>query len=55
MRAMWYEHLSLTKKEAVATLNKNYKKSIETFDRIECQAMMMADDFSNGIICQFGL
>lgn len=55
MRAMWYEHLALTKEEAVAILTKDYKKSIETFNQIEKEALMMADDFSNGIICQFHL
>lgn len=55
MRAMWYEHLALTKEEAVATLTKNYAKSIETFNKIEKQALMMADDFSNCIIRQFCL
>lgn len=55
MQAMWYEHLALTKQEAVATLNKNYTKSIETFNRIEQQALLMADDFANGIIRQFNL
>lgn len=55
MREMWYEHLALTKEEAVATLSRNYAKSIETFNQIEQQALMMADDSSNGIICQFNL
>lgn len=55
MRAMWYEHLSLTKAEAVARLNNDYKKDIATFDRIEKEALMMADHFSNGIIRQFCL
>jgi len=55
MRAMWYKHLALTKEEAVATLNKKYSRSIETFNQIEKQALMMADDFANGIICQFCL
>lgn len=55
MRASWYEHLALTKQEAVATLTKDYTGSIETFNQIEKAAIMMADDFSNGIICQFRL
>jgi hypothetical protein len=55
MRAMWYEHLSLTKQEAVSLLAKDYTKSIDTFDKIEKEALMMADVFSNGIICQFSL
>lgn len=55
MRAMWYEHLSLTKSEAVARLNNDYKKDIEIFNQVEKEALMMADDFSNGIIRQFAL
>jgi hypothetical protein len=55
MRAMWFEHLALTKAEAVATLKKDHAGSIETFNQIEQQALMMADDFSNGIIVQYGL
>jgi len=55
MRAMWYQHLALTKEEAVAMIGKNYTKSIKVFDQIEKEALMMADDFSNGIICRFYL
>ena len=55
MRAMWFEHLSLTKDEAVAILNQEYPRSIELFGQIEKLALRMADDMSNGIICQFGL
>lgn len=55
MRAMWYEHLALTKEEAVTMINKKYCRSIDTFNKIEKEALMMADEFSNGIICQFGL
>ncbi|MBP2650153.1 MAG: hypothetical protein H6Q74_978 [Firmicutes bacterium] len=54
-RAMWHEHLALTKEEAVDTLKRNYKKSIITFNKIEQAALMMADDFSQGIILQFDL
>lgn len=55
MREMWFEHLALTKSEAVARLNHDYTKDITIFDQIEKQALLMADHFSNGIICQFGL
>jgi hypothetical protein len=55
MRAMWYEHLSLTKEEAVARLTKDYATDIEIFNRIERQALVMADDLSRGISCQFYL
>ncbi|MBP2649587.1 MAG: hypothetical protein H6Q74_412 [Firmicutes bacterium] len=55
MRAMWHEHLALTKEEAVAVLTKDYQKSIDFFDKIEQQALVMADILSNGIIIKFGL
>ena len=55
MRDMWYEHLTLTKREAVAILNSDYAASIVTFERIEKEALMMADEFSNGIIAQFDI
>ncbi|MDR3565945.1 MAG: hypothetical protein P4N59_31535 [Negativicutes bacterium] len=55
MRASWYEHLALTKEEAVAILSKDNTKSVAMFNQIEKEAMMMADDFSGGMICQFGL
>ncbi len=52
-KAMWYEHLNLTKNETVELLNKDYNTSIDTFDLIEEQANMMADSLANGIIQQF--
>lgn len=55
MRTMWYEHLSLTKQEAVTMLAEDYAKSIDIFEKIEKEALMMADDLSNGIICSFSL
>ena len=55
MRDMWYEHLALTKQEAVDTLNNNYAASIATFNRIEKLALIMADEFSTGIIEQFDI
>ncbi len=53
MRSLWYEHLALTKAEAVARLSKEYAKDIAIFDQIEQEALMMADSFANGIIRQF--
>lgn len=53
LRKMWYEHLALTKAEAVAILKGNYAKSITIFDQIEQEALLMADYLSNGIIRQF--
>lgn len=55
MKAMWHEHLALTKQEAVEQLNGNYAQSIATFNKIEKQALEMADTFSTGIIHQFNL
>ena len=55
MKELWFEHLSLTKEEAVTQLTGDYTASIKKFNQIEKEAMMMADAFSNGIICQFNL
>jgi hypothetical protein len=51
-KAMWYEHLNLTKNETIELLNEDYSTSIDTFDLIEEQAIMMADSLANGIILQ---
>jgi hypothetical protein len=53
LKAMFYTHLSLTKLEAVYMIEKNYKESIAVFDKIEAQALEMADAISDGIIKQF--
>ncbi|WP_342760322.1 acetylglutamate kinase [Paenibacillus sp. PK3_47] len=52
-KKMFYEHLALTQAEAVAMLNKDYKASIQIYDRIERQALMMADMIRNAILLQF--
>ena len=52
-RNMFYNHLKLTEEEAVERLNKEYQKDIETYDRIEEQALDMADLMSEAIIKQF--
>lgn len=54
LRAMWYEHLALVKEEAVARLGGDYEQDIAIFNRIEKQALNMADDFARGVACQFG-
>jgi hypothetical protein len=46
---MLYEHLALTKAEAVATLTGNNEESIRLYDEIERQALGMADTISGGI------
>lgn len=53
MKNMMYEHLALTKSEAVAILTNKYEDSISLFDKIENQALMMADTFTEGILKQF--
>ncbi len=49
-KALWYQHLNLTKDEIMQLSNKDYNSSINTFDRIEEQASLMADSLTNGIV-----
>lgn len=53
LKAMWHEHLKLTKDEAVARLTMDYAADIAAFDQIETQANMMADSIAYGICKQF--
>ena len=53
MKYMLYDHLKLTKEEAMARITKEYATDISTYDEIEIQARMMAEGFSHGIIMQF--
>lgn len=48
-----YEHLRMTKDEAVALLTGEYEKAITLLDAIEQQALKMADVMTAGIIRQF--
>jgi hypothetical protein len=50
---MLNNHLTLTTREAVDRLQKNYSDDITNFDAIFNQSMMMADTLSSGIIKQF--
>lgn len=52
-KSMLYNHLKLTKAEAVAILSKNYAESIRLYDEIEKQALEMPDVMAQGIIKQF--
>ncbi|GGA88786.1 hypothetical protein GCM10008025_34280 [Ornithinibacillus halotolerans] len=49
-RKMFYEHLELTKQEAIHMINKEYKKDIEVYDQIEKQAREMADAISDAMV-----
>lgn len=52
-KSMFHEHLALTKAEAVDLLTKNYSDGITTLDKIERQALKMADELTNDIVNQF--
>lgn len=52
-KSMLYNHLAMTKAEAVDMLTKNYAAGIDQFDQIEKQALMMADVMTQGIVSQF--
>lgn len=52
-KKMLYEHLELTKKEVASLLSRNYAESINIFDTIEKQALMMADMMREGMKSQF--
>ncbi|WP_339252630.1 hypothetical protein NSQ43_02160 [Sporosarcina sp. FSL W8-0480] len=53
MRKMLYSHLEMTKLEAVCMIQRNFQLEVEVFDRIEAEALMMADMISEGIFKQF--
>lgn len=50
---MLHEHLKLTKSEAVDILTGNYAEGIKLYDKIEKQALKMADVMAKGIVKQF--
>lgn len=52
-RTMLHEHLALTKAEAVNMLTQKYSDSISVMDKIEQQALGMANVMADGIVRQF--
>lgn len=52
-RAMFFEHLALTKSEAVFMLQKEFQSSIAVFNKIEAEALQMADTITVAIVKQF--
>jgi len=50
---MLYAHLAMTKAEAVAFITGNYAESVAVFDRIELEALEIADRMTEGILSQF--
>lgn len=54
-RSMLYDHLEMTEQEAVLRLAGRFTEDIRMFDRIEQEAMNMADYMTQGISRQFCL
>lgn len=52
-REMLYDHIAMTKDEAVAIISQDYEESINIFEKIEQQALMMADIMTQGLVQQF--
>jgi hypothetical protein len=50
---MFFEHLALTTKEALFIIQNNFQASIAVFDKIEAEALQMADTITNAIVKQF--
>ena len=50
---MMYDHLAMTKAEAVDILTQRYEDGINIFDHIEQQALIMADMMTQGLVKQF--
>lgn len=53
LMTMLHKHPALTKAEAVSRLNKDYASDIAWYDKIEKQALIMADAMTDGIVKQF--
>lgn len=52
-RTLLYHHLSMTEKLATLYMTKQYAESITEFDKVEHEALMMADYMTYGIRQQF--
>lgn len=56
-RRLWqsllYDHLKMTKQEALYRLAGKYEEDIRNYDRIEDEALRMADYMATGILRQF--
>ncbi len=52
-KSLLYDHLAMTKAEAVDMLTKKYGDGVTAFDRIERQSLVMANTMVNGIVRQF--
>ena len=52
-RKMLYDHLAMTKTEAVDILTQKYEDSISVFENIEQEALEMSDMMTQGIAKQF--
>ena len=50
---MFYEHLALTKAEALAFLNKDYEAGVKLYDKVEKKLCEMSDMITNAIVQQF--
>lgn len=48
-----YNHLAMTKQEAVDILTNKFSESIDVLDNIELEALEMADEMTQGIVNQF--
>ena len=53
-QALLHDHLQMTKQEALHRLAGEYAEDIRIYDRIENEALQMADDMTRGILRQFG-
>jgi len=53
MTKMLNEHLAVTTEEALGRIKKDWSGDVATFDKVFDQAMMMADDLTDGIVKQF--